>query len=270
MSVHVRRHDSVTEIVLDRPPANAFDQAQVQALAAAIARVRTDTTTSCVLLTGTGMFSAGADIAMLADWRGEPDVRERTVAFVESMQAVYAEVENLCVPTVAAIGGAATGGGLELALACDLRVVTRDVKLGLPEVRIGLIPGAGGTQRMTAVAGPAVAKRLILTGDLIDGETAVALGIAHIAADPAELGRVAASLAYRIAALPPSAVAAAKRCIAAAGTPEGFRAELDAVRDLVTDPRTTALLTAFATRSAKAPATGVAASRSRPNDEVTR
>jgi enoyl-CoA hydratase len=270
MSVHVSRHDAVTEIMLDRPPANAFDQAQVQALAEAIARVRSDTTTSCVLLTGTGMFSAGADIAMLADWQGEPDVRERTVAFVESMQAVYSQVENLCVPTVAAIGRAATGGGLELALACDLRVVARDVKLGLPEVRIGLIPGAGGTQRMTAVAGPAVAKRLILTGDLIDGETAVALGIAHIAADPADLGRVAATLARRIAALPRPAVAAAKRCIAAAGTPEGFRAELDAVRDLITDPQTATLLAAFAARSATTPAARVAAPRSRPHYEVNR
>jgi enoyl-CoA hydratase len=129
--------------------------------------------------------------------------------------------------------------------------VARDAKLGLPEVRIGLIPGAGGTQRMTAVAGPAVAKRLILTGELIDGETAVALGIAHIAADPAELRGVAAALVHQIAALPAPAVAAAKRCIAAAGTPEGFRVELAAVRDLVTDPQTTALLLGFNSKLAE-------------------
>jgi enoyl-CoA hydratase/carnithine racemase len=167
------------------------------------------------------------------------------------MQAAYAEMAELPVPTVAAIAGAATGGGLELALACDLRVVARDARIGLPEVRIGLIPGAGGTQRMSAIAGPAVARRLILTGDLIDGDTAAALGIAHIAEDPAAAEETARSLAQRIAALPRAALAAAKHCIAAADTPHGFRDELNAVRELSADARTGALLGAFATRQHK-------------------
>jgi enoyl-CoA hydratase/carnithine racemase len=126
--------------------------------------------------------------------------------------------------------------------------VARDARIGLPEVRIGLIPGAGGTQRLTAIAGPAVARRLILTGDLIDGDTAVALGVAHIAAEPAVVEETARSLAQRIAALPRAALAAAKHCIDAADTPHGFRDELTAVRELSADARTGALLTAFATR----------------------
>jgi enoyl-CoA hydratase len=187
VSVHVKRLGAVAEIALDRPPVNAFDQAQVDALADAIAAVRADTGVSCVLVTGAGMFSAGADISMLASWQGQPGGAEHTVAFVARMQAAYAELAELPVPTVAAIVRAATGGGLELALACDLRVVARDARIGLPEVRIGLIPGAGGTQRMSAIAGPAVARRLILTGDLIDGDTAVALGLAR----PADRGAAA-------------------------------------------------------------------------------
>jgi enoyl-CoA hydratase/carnithine racemase len=248
VSVHVKRLGAVAEIALDRPPVNAFDQAQVDALADAIAAVRADTGVSCVLVTGAGMFSAGADISMLASWQGQPGGAEHTVAFVARMQAAYAELAELPVPTVAAIVRAATGGGLELALACDLRVVARDARIGLPEVRIGLIPGAGGTQRMSAIAGPAVARRLILTGDLIDGDTAVALGLAHIAADPAAVEETARSLAQRIAALPRAALVAAKHCIAAADTPDGLREELNAVRQLSADPRTSALLTAFATR----------------------
>jgi enoyl-CoA hydratase/carnithine racemase len=126
--------------------------------------------------------------------------------------------------------------------------VARDARIGLPEVRIGLIPGAGGTQRVTAIAGPAVARRLILTGDLIDGDTAVALGLAHCAEDPAAVEETARSLTQRIAALPRAALAAAKHCIAAADTPDGFHDELTAVRQLSADARTGALLTAFATR----------------------
>jgi enoyl-CoA hydratase len=248
VSVHVRRLGAVAEIVLDRPPVNAFDEAQVDALADAIAAVRADTGVSCVLVTGAGLFSAGVDISMLARWQGQPGGAERTVALVARMQAAYAELAELPVPTVAAIARAATGGGLELALACDLRVVARDARIGLPEVRIGLIPGAGGTQRLTAIAGPAVARRLILTGDLIDGDTAVALGVAHIAAEPAVVEETARSLAQRIAALPRAALAAAKHCIDAADTPHGFRDELTAVRELSADARTGALLTAFATR----------------------
>jgi enoyl-CoA hydratase len=251
VSVHVRRQGTVAEIVLDRLSVNAFDEAQVAGLATAVAQMRSDPGICCALITGAGMFSAGADISMLASWQGQPGAAERTVAFVERLQAVYAEIAELPVPTVAAISRAATGGGLELALACDLRVVARDARIGLPEARIGLIPGAGGTQRLSAVAGQAVARRLILTGDLVDGDTAVALGIAHLAADQADVEDVARSLAERIAELPPAALSAAKRCIAAAGTPGGFRAELDAVRELSGDARTGALLTAFAARNTK-------------------
>jgi len=238
----------VAEIALDRPPVNAFDEAQVEGLAAALAQVRADPRASCVVVSGAGMFSAGADIAMLAAWQGEPGAPGRTVAFVRRMQQVYDEVAGFPLPTVAAISRAATGGGLELALACDFRVVARDARIGLPEVRIGLVPGAGGTQRLTAIAGRATAQRLILTGDLIDGVTAVALGLAHTAADPAQVAETARALAEQLAAQPRAALAAAKRCIAAAGTPAGFAAELDAVRELSGHAETRSLLTAFAAR----------------------
>ena len=100
---------------------------------------------------------------------------------------MLAQLEALPMATLAEIGGAAMGGGLELALACDLRVAASEAKLALPETRLGLVPGAGGTQRLTALCGPAVAKRLILGAEVLDGAAAAALGVVHWAVPRAEL-----------------------------------------------------------------------------------
>ena len=107
-------------------------------------------------------FCAGADLALMKSRFDTQPGRERMVAFVREMQRVYAQLERLPLVTIAEIGGAAMGGGLELALACDFRIAADDATLGLPEARLGLLPGAGGTQRLTRIAGEAIAKRLIL------------------------------------------------------------------------------------------------------------
>jgi enoyl-CoA hydratase/carnithine racemase len=121
------------------------------------------------------------------------------------------------------------GGGYELALACDLRIVADEAKLGLPEVGLGLLPGGGGTQRLTWLAGPAVAARVILTGEHIDGKTARELGMVQWAVPRAELAAQAAKIAQRVAGLHPLSLAACKVCMRLARDPQrnGFAAETE-------------------------------------------
>jgi enoyl-CoA hydratase/carnithine racemase len=127
------------------------------------------------------------------------------------------------------------GGGLELALACDLRIVANEAKLGLPEVRLGLIPGAGGTQRLTRVCDPSLAKRLILGAEIIDGVMAGKLGVVQWAMPRSELAQRAAEIVRGIASLPADALAASKACIAAAGNSDrsGYTYELEFTRLLL-------------------------------------
>jgi len=131
--------------------------------------------------------------------------------------------------SLAEIGGAAMGGGYELALGCDLRMAANEAKLGLPEVGLGLLPGGGGTQRLTWIAGPAVAARIILTGDRVDGKSAQDLGMVQWAVPRAELEAEASKLAQKVASLHPLALAACKVCLRLARDPErnGFAAETE-------------------------------------------
>jgi enoyl-CoA hydratase/carnithine racemase len=141
---------------------------------------------------------------------------------------------------MAEIAGAAMGGGLELALACDLRIAANEAKLGLPEVRLGLIPGAGGTQRLSRACDPSIAKRLILGAEIIDGVTAAKLGVVHWAVPRSELAQRAAEIVGGIASLPTEALAASKACIAAAGTSDrsGYTYELEFTRLLLNNADT--------------------------------
>jgi enoyl-CoA hydratase/carnithine racemase len=149
--------------------------------------------------------------------------------------------------TIAEIGGPALGGGLELALACDLRIAAMDAKLGLPESRLGLLPGAGGTQRLTRIAGEAVAKRLILGAEVVSGAQAEALSIVQWAVPAADLAPRAHTLAKDIASLPGAAVAASKRCIIAAlaSGKDGYELEVAATADLLASEATQALVRRF-------------------------
>jgi enoyl-CoA hydratase/carnithine racemase len=166
---------------------------------------------------------------------------------VAGIQRLYARIERLPQVTLAEIGGAAMGGGFELALACDLRIAANEAKIGLPEVRLGLIPGAGGTQRLTRLCGPALASRLILGAEILDGTAASELGVVHWAVPRAELAQRAAETARRIAGLPAAALAASKACIAAAGHKErgGYTDELEFTRLLLSNAETRQRVTAF-------------------------
>lgn len=186
------------------------------------------------------VFCAGADLRQVQQRFGAADGADTMLAYVAAIQRLYTRIEALPQVTVAEIGGAALGGGLELALACDLRIAAAEAKLGLPEARLGLLPGAGGTQRLARLCGRAVATRLILGAEVIDGAAAAGLGVVHWAVPRAELATRARELVARVAALPAAALAACKDCLAAAGEPGrgGYLLEVEHTRRLFTNADT--------------------------------
>lgn len=240
--------DQIATMTLSRPPVNAISDEWVGLFLAKLDDLATRANWKVLhLRSDQKVFCAGADLAQV---RGHVDALhgpDRMYAYVAGIQRLYQRIEELPQVTIAEIGGAAMGGGLELALACDLRIAANDVKVGLPEARLGLIPGAGGTQRLTRLCGRSVATRLILGAEIVDGATARELGVVHWAVPRAELSARAAEIAQRIAALPAAALAWSKACIAAAVEPgsDGYRDELEGTRRLLTNAETRRRVEAF-------------------------
>src|SRR5690606_9983406 len=145
----------------------------------------------------------------------------------EGHNKVFNLIHESSKPVIAAINGFALGGGLELALACHLRVAAKHAKMGLPEVSLGLIPGYGGTQRLTQLAGRGRALELILTGDMIDAEKALSIGLVNEVVEAGDLTTRAQELLSRIYMRSPKAVAAAIRAVNASLTPNGYEVEID-------------------------------------------
>lgn len=218
----------ITTLRLQNPPLNLVTVELTKVLDAALAGVESDPEVRVVLVTGTGerAFCAGSDVKEFESLRGR--VGEGKLLLEK---AVYRRLGRLPVPTIAAIQADALGGGLELALCCDLRVADERAKLGLPEVRLGVMPGSGGTQRLPRIVGPARAKEMILMGELLDANQAAAIGLVNRVAAAGEAMDVARAMAETIASRGPIAVREAKRVIDIAGDTtldEGFAAELDA------------------------------------------
>jgi enoyl-CoA hydratase/carnithine racemase len=230
--------DNVAVLTLSRAPVNAISEEWLDAFNAQLDALSTRTDWTVLhIRSDQKVFCAGADLREVRQRMEDPKGPDRTYAFVAGMQRLYARIERLPQVTLAEIGGAAMGGGLELALACDLRVAASNAKLGLPEAQLGLIPGAGGTQRLTRLCGRSVATRLILGAETLNGREACDLGVVHWAFDPGELQRQTEEIVRRVAALPGAALAASKACIAAAAEPGrgGYVDELEATRRLLTD-----------------------------------
>jgi enoyl-CoA hydratase len=248
------RSGGVLTLTMARPPVNAFDDGLVDALEDALEDACADGEITVVhLRSACRVFCAGADLALMAQSIATPQGLERMLALVGRMQRLNARLESAPVVTLAEIGGAALGGGFELALACDLRIAAQEAKLGLPEAGLGLLAAAGGTQRLTRLVGPGVAKRLILSAETVDGATAERLGLVQWALPRAEMPEAARALAQRIAVLPRHALAAAKQCIAAAldGARDGFAEEITHTRHLYQQPATRDLVAAFLTPAAR-------------------
>jgi enoyl-CoA hydratase len=235
-------------LVLDRPPVNAINEEWLGRFHGCLDElgVRGDWQVLHIR-SAQKAFCAGADLAEMRARLASPAGIDSMVEVAAGMQKLFARIEALPQVTLAEIGGAALGGGLELALACDLRVAASEAKFGLPEVRLGLVPGAGGTQRLTRLAGRATALRLILAGETVDGAAAQALGLVQWALPRAGLAARAAEIAERTAASPPEALAACKRCIGAAEDParDGYAEELAASRRLYASEATRGLVSAF-------------------------
>ncbi len=240
--------DAVTTLTLSHPPVNAISEEWVRAFETKLDELdRGQRSTVLHIRSEQKVFCAGADLKEVRARMDASDGPDRMYAYVASIQRLYARIERLPQVTLAEIGGAAMGGGLELALACDLRIAAAEAKVGLPEARLGLIPGAGGTQRLTRLCGPALASRLILGAEVLDGAAAAALGVVHWAVARAELAQRAQEIVRRIAGLPAAALAASKACIAAAGQDGrgGYSDELEYTRQLLNHAETRQRVQAF-------------------------
>ena len=202
--------DGVEILVLKNPPVNALSTGLLSDLDHRLSELSADPNARAVVLTGDGQyFSAGADVKELAtvELSNAAEVARRGLA-------VYARLATLRQPVIASINGLAVGGGLELALACDLRIAGESAKLGAPEVGLGLIPAYGGTQRLPRLVGLAKAKELIFTGSMISAAEALKIGLVNKTVPAGQELRAARDLAHTIGQKAPKAVQAAKRAIA--------------------------------------------------------
>jgi enoyl-CoA hydratase/carnithine racemase len=207
--VRVEVADQIATIRLDRPKMNALSFHVQAEIAAAAARVSGDSAIRAVILYGgERVFAAGADIKEMASL-GAAEMSERAAA----LQAALNDVADIPKPVVAAITGYALGGGLELALCADFRVLGESAKVGQPEILLGVIPGAGGTQRLPRLIGPARAKDLIFTGRHMAAAEALAIGLADKVVPDAEVYQAAKDLVAQYAAGPALALRAAKQAV---------------------------------------------------------
>lgn len=209
--VSLTREGAIAIVTLRRPEVlNCLSFQTLVQLRAHVAAMADDETLRVAIFTGEGdrAFCAGAD---LKERKTMPV--EQVPAFVNHIRSAFDEIEALPFPTIAAINGVAFGGGVELALACDLRILAANATLGLTEVTLAIIPGAGGTQRLPRLIGKARAKELILTGRKVTPQFALEIGLANHVAGPGEVSSVARAWALEIAANGPVAVRAAKAAI---------------------------------------------------------
>ena len=209
--IHLERSDHVAIIRIDRPERmNCFDYPTLVELQQLVTTVRHDPTIRVVIFTGTGKaFSAGADLKERVTLN-ETEVRRN----VEAIRDVFTDIANLPQPTIAAVNGHALGGGFEWMLACDFRMIVKGALVGLTETSFGIIPGAGGTQRLPRLIGETRAKELIFTAKKIDAQTAEQYGIvSRVVATGEELMEVCLSFAEEMLQNGPVAIRQAKMAI---------------------------------------------------------
>ncbi len=217
--------EGVALVTFNRPKVlNALDAATIEELADAVGRIESDRAVRAVILTGAGdkAFVAGADIGAMAAMT--PLEARR---FAERGHGVLARLEALPIPTIAAVNGYALGGGCEVAMGCDLVYASEKARFGQPEVNLGIIPGFGGTQRLTRRVGIMRALELVMTGDAVDAAKAKEIGLALEVLPAAELLPFARAQARKIASRGPVAIAAAKRAVR-----EGADADLRTANEL--------------------------------------
>mgnify|MGYP000896863621 FL=1 len=196
-------------VTLNRPKAlNALNDELIRELSIVMDAIRVDDEVQAVIITGgERAFAAGGDIAFMAN----ADTLQAE-EFVEAIRVAFDKIDHLDKPVIAAISGLALGGGSELALTCDVRIAAEGAAIGQPEINLGIIPGAGGTQRLTRIVGPGWAKYLVMTGLSIDTDTALKIGLITAVVPKEQLMDEAKKIARIMAAKSPLAMKAAKRC----------------------------------------------------------
>jgi enoyl-CoA hydratase len=223
----LERRGRVALLTVNRPDKlNALNIKTRQEGAAALEELQADGAVRVVVITGAGekSFVAGADIA---EFEGRTAVTQRDVMTGRSL---FTAVDTFPKPVIAMINGFCLGGGCELALSCDIRVASETARFGQPEINLGIIPGGGGTQRLTRLVGEGKAMELILTGDMIDAQHAYNLGLVNLVVPAADLEAKTMELANRIAEKSPVALRMAKEAVetaARANLDEGLRREVD-------------------------------------------
>jgi enoyl-CoA hydratase len=210
-NVQLVREGHLAIVTVNRPAKlNALDGQTIAELDAVFAALDADDGAGAVILTGAGekAFVAGADISVLSK-QGVLDGTQNARAG----QLMMLRIETLRKPVIAAVNGFALGGGLELALACDVRIASKTAKLGLPEVSLGIIPGYGGTQRLPRLCGTGIALQLILTGDPVTADEALRIGLVNAVAEPQELLAQCKAMALKMVSRGPTALAMAKQAV---------------------------------------------------------
>lgn len=208
-NIVVIKEAGIMWITLNRPETrNALDAKTLLEMDSAFTDAELDKDVRVIVLQGAGgkSFASGADIQQLYE-------REALEALIPGMQGMYTKIENCSKVTIAAVMGFALGGGCELALACDIRVATKQAKFGLPELNLGIIPGAGGTQRLSRIVGKGRALDMILTGKIIDGEEAERIGLVTYFADKTELVETVERVASDVMKKGPIAVQLVKAAV---------------------------------------------------------
>lgn len=210
-NIQITRDDGIGWITINRPDKlNALNQKTIRELNMAFAEMEENQSIRVVILTGSGekAFVAGADIKELSEL-DEEQGRE----YVMEGQELTKLIENMGKPVIAAVNGFALGGGTELALACHIRIASENARMGQPEVKLGLIPGFGGTQRLPRLVGKGAAMELILSGEVIDAAEALRIGLVNRVVKPNELMTTCQKIAGSIIANGPAAVAKAIKSI---------------------------------------------------------
>jgi enoyl-CoA hydratase len=230
--ISVERDGAVAVVTIDNPPVNALSAPLLEELESAIDGLDADDGVRAIVLQGAGerAFVAGADIKEFPSLRESPPEEGGSA---RGIQKLGARMDKARTPFVAAIQGFCLGGGLELAMACDIRVATEDAQLGQPEIKLGLIPGGGGTQRLPRLVGLGRAQYLNMTGDPIDAKTAYEWGLVERVVPREELLEAATGIARSIAARSPHSVAVLRelaRTTRDLSLEEGLRREADGFR----------------------------------------
>jgi enoyl-CoA hydratase len=210
-TLRIAIEDHVAVLTIDRPPLNLLGTAVLAELEAAFGALGADEEVRAIVITGAGerAFAAGADIREIAALKTQAGATD----FVRAGQRAFNAIESSLKPVIAAVNGAAFGGGLELALACHLRIFSPDARVGQSECRLGIMPGWGGTQRLPRLIGIGKALEMILTGDPVDAQEALRIGLANQVASAGETLPEAISLARTLATRSPLTHAACLRAV---------------------------------------------------------